>query len=436
MSGDTVIVGAEEDTHSGLSAAGSAYVFIRSGTIWTPQAKLIASDAAVADYFGISVALSGNTAVIGAYDDISLAGSAYVFVRSGTAWTQQAKLVASDARDGDTFGISVAVDGDTAVCGAYLANTPVTSGLHEGAAYVFVRSGAAWTQQAKLDASDGLDGAQFGGSVAVSADTVVVGASYDNHAAGNAGSVYVFVRNGGAWTQQATLHASDAAATDLLGCAVAVSGDTALAGAYGDIRPGVGNAGAAYVFSASNCDTDGDGAPDVADNCPTTPNPGQQDADNDGVGNACDNCSGTPNPGQQDADSDALGDACDNCSSDSNPDQADIDGDGVGDVCDNCRYAANPGQMRAVLGQTIRAVDAHTFGWSQPVPVVYVRGTLSGVHAYSYNVLVTLPVTQTLVDAVAPAPGAGFYYLVKPDCSVGSWQSTLGEEPDRDSWLP
>jgi len=252
MSGDTAVVGASFGDNPGGSNAGSAYVFIRIGTIWTEQAKLIASDAAASDAFGTSVAVSGDTAVIGAYQDDdggSSSGSAYVYVRSGGVWTQQAKLTAADAAANDYFGYSVAVSGDTAVVGAYLDDRPNPVGADAGAAYVFVRTGGVWTQQAKLTAaSDAAAGDQFGYSVAVSGDTALVGSIHDTHQGGaDAGSAYVFIRAGGVWTQQAKLTASDAAAGDLFGCSVAVSGDTGVVGADSDDDAGT-STGSAYVF--------------------------------------------------------------------------------------------------------------------------------------------------------------------------------------------
>ena len=249
VSGETAVVGAFGDGDAG-SFSGSAYVFVRSGAAWTQQAKLTASDAAAFDQFGFSVAVSGETAVVGAFfddDGGSDSGSAYVFVRSGAAWTQQAKLTASDAAEGDNFGRSVAVSGETAVVGAS-ANDD--AGSNSGSAYVFVRSGAAWTQQAKLTASDAAEGDNFGRSVAVSGETAVVGASANDDAGSNSGSAYVFVRSGAAWTQQAKLTASDAAEGDNFGTSVAVSGETAVVGANANDDAG-STSGSAYVFVRS-----------------------------------------------------------------------------------------------------------------------------------------------------------------------------------------
>ena len=198
--------------------------------------KVAASDGAASDLFGVSVAISGDTAVVGAYlDDVvgnAEQGSVYVFVRIGTNWTQQQKLTASDGLAGDNFGISVAVSGDTVVVGAHLDN--VGANADQGSTYVFGRSGTVWLQQQKLVASDGAPNDDFGISVAIFGDTVVVGAPLDNVGANaDQGSAYVFVRSGTVWSQE-QLVASDGAANDGLGYSVAISGNTVVVGAGGD----------------------------------------------------------------------------------------------------------------------------------------------------------------------------------------------------------
>ena len=172
---------------------------MRSGTTWSEQAKLTASDAAAEDEFGFTVALSGDTALVGAllHDTAAGAdaGSAYVFVRSGTAWSEQAKLTASDAVASDGLGSSVALSGDTALVGAFFGDTAAVADA--GSAYIFVRSGTTWSEQAKLTASDPARSDEFGWSVALSGDTALVGAFAGDTAAGEeAGSAYVFVRIG------------------------------------------------------------------------------------------------------------------------------------------------------------------------------------------------------------------------------------------------
>jgi hypothetical protein len=257
LSADTIVVGTPHDDHTGGNGAGSAYVFVRSGEAWTEQAKLIASDPDARDYFGHSVAISGNTVVIGApYEGETGAGSAYVFVRSDALWTQQAKLPAPNPAVFDLFGGSVAVSADTVVIGAD------GEWQREGSAYVFIRSGGLWTQQARLMASDGAAEDLFGAQLATNGDITVVTALDDSHAGGTlAGSAYVFLRSGESWTEQAKLTASDAAAYDNFGFPVSFSGNTAVFGARADDHSGVTDAGSAYVFDLNcpvrgDCDTD------------------------------------------------------------------------------------------------------------------------------------------------------------------------------------
>jgi len=213
--------------------------------------KLLAPDAAPGDSLGQAAAISGNTAILGAFDDSTAGGtwvgSAYVFIQSMSGWFPQAKLTADDPFDYDHFGYSVAMDGDTAVVG-----TPYGGAADAGYAYIFVRSGSVWTQQARLTASDASYVDYFGYSVAIRGDTAVVGAIYDDTPSGeDAGSAYVFVRSGATWTEQAHLIASDAAPFDHFGIRVAMDGDTAVVGATGDDTPFGEDAGSAYVFVRS-----------------------------------------------------------------------------------------------------------------------------------------------------------------------------------------
>jgi uncharacterized protein (DUF2345 family) len=220
ISGSTAVVGAPDKR----SAKGAAYVFVQSGSTWVQQAELAAADAARGDEFGLSVAISGSTVVVGAPYKHSYKGAAYVFVRSGSTWSQEAELAASDRARGDLFGIPVALSGDTAVVGAPYKHS------RTGAAYVFVRSGSTWSQQAELTASDRARLDLFGTSVAISGPTAVVGAdAKDSYK----GAAYVFVRSGTTWSQQAELTASDGASSDLFGGSVAISGLTAVIGAPG-----------------------------------------------------------------------------------------------------------------------------------------------------------------------------------------------------------
>ena len=247
FAGDTAAVGAR--LSAGNSAgSGSAYVFTRSGAEWHPPAKLVAADGADGDEFGYSVAVSGDTVVVAAPrddDGHEDSGSVYVFTRSDSGWHEQAKLTAADGAEGDLFGISVAISGDTIVVGADLADD---KGENSGAAYVFTRSGSTWAEQAKLTADDGAAGDLFGIRVSVSGNTAAIGAARDDDGQDNSGSAYVFVREGSTWRQQAKLTADDGAANDRFGTRVEIQGDTAVIGAIlGDA--GIADVGAAYVFT-------------------------------------------------------------------------------------------------------------------------------------------------------------------------------------------
>jgi len=249
LDGDTALVGAPYDDVNGMEQ-GSAYVFVRNGAGWTQQARLIAQqDGTSFDYFGIAVALDGDTALVGAvYGPGSVGseqGAVYVFVRGGTTWTQQARLNAGDGQSQDQFGAAVALRGDTALVGAFNHQISSTSGK-TGAAYIFVRNGGAWTQQARLSANDGEADDRFGFSVALDGDTALIGAPADNVGANaDQGSAYFFTRNGTGWTQQPRLNHGPAAANDQFGNAVALSGEKALIGAY---LYGSDDQGAVFTF--------------------------------------------------------------------------------------------------------------------------------------------------------------------------------------------
>jgi len=241
---DTALIGASGFEGTPVNPRVS-YVFTRTGTTWTQQAKLLASDGTPYDWFGYSVSLDGNTALIGAYEDDdngAMSGSAYIFTCNGTTWTQQAKLLASDGAASDNFGYSVSLNNDTALIGTRADND---NGHFSGSVYVFIRTGNTWAQQQKLLASDGAAGDNFGYSVSLSGDTILVGAFGDDDNGNGSGSVYVFTRTGTIWTQQAKLLASDGTASDNFGNSISLSGDTALIGAYGNDS----YKGSVYVFT-------------------------------------------------------------------------------------------------------------------------------------------------------------------------------------------
>ena len=262
VDGDTIVVGAHLDdgTDSGGNAitdSGSAYVFTKPASGWadmTKTAKLTAFGVAAGDEFGISVAVDGYTIVVGAHQNDSNKGAAYIFTRFRGVWgnapvsgnhrVETAKLVAADGAANDEFGISVALDGDTAVIGARQDDT------RNGSAYVFTKVSGVWSQKAKLIASDGAADDEFGISVAVDGDTIVVGARQDDDNGNQSRSAYVFIRVSGVWSQNAKLTASDGAANDEFGISVAVDGDTIMVGAHqNDADTNNNDEGAAYVFT-------------------------------------------------------------------------------------------------------------------------------------------------------------------------------------------
>ncbi|HEY0379001.1 MAG TPA: thrombospondin type 3 repeat-containing protein [Pyrinomonadaceae bacterium] len=355
IDGDTIVSGANSYDLPGVMDAGAAYVFVRTGPTWAEQQKLTASVPVAFDRVGFSVAIDGDTIVAGAPSDPAQAvpgnaGSAYVFTRSGAAWTEQQKLTASDGALFDRFGLAVGVSGDTALVGAPLSDAPTV--LNIGAAYVFTRTGPAWAQSQKLAHTDfdpELEADDnFGDSVAVNGGTLVVGSSSDDTSLStgtNRGFAYLYTRGGPTWTAQRKLSAGDGGPQDFFGNSVALDGDTIVAGAWRDNAPGpAGDVVDSGSAYVYRIDTDGDGTPDRDDNCPATSNPDQADADHDGVGDVCDNCPANANPDQADSDGDGIADACDNCAAKANPDQLDADHDGVGDVCDNCPTTSNADQ--------------------------------------------------------------------------------------------
>jgi hypothetical protein len=266
IDGDTVVIGAYMDNAKG-SMSGSVYVFTRdtAGDLtsgWTQVAKLTASDGASSDYFGIRVSIDGDTVVVGAFwddDKGSQSGSAYVFTRDtagdlASGWTQVAKLTADDGAASDVFGISVSIDGDTVVVGARADDD---KGSQSGSAYVFTRDAASdlasgWTHVAKLTADDGAEYDEFGASVSIDGDTMVIGAKFDDDKGSKSGSAYVFTRAtasdlASGWTQVAKLTDVDGAADDEFGYSVSIDGNTVVIGARNDDDKG-SDSGSAHVF--------------------------------------------------------------------------------------------------------------------------------------------------------------------------------------------
>lgn len=310
LDGDTLVVGAPfeysnatgvngDETNNGASTSGAAYVFVRSNGKWSQQAYLKASNTGINDQFGTSVAVDGDTVVVGAQFEDSNAtgiggnqnsnsaersGAAYVFVRDSDSWSQQAYLKASNTDADDQFGSRLALSGDTLIVSAPFEDSSATGVQGDqsdneaeaaGAVYVFSRSGEIWSQQAYLKASNAETGDFFGHSIAIDDDTVVVGANLEdssatgvngdeaNNGAEFAGAAYVFVRNNGSWSQQAYLKASNNEADDRFGSGVGVDGNTIVVGGLGEgsnstgvdgnqFNNQAGRSGAAYVFSRSS----------------------------------------------------------------------------------------------------------------------------------------------------------------------------------------
>jgi RHS repeat-associated protein len=254
VSGSTAVVGVDNATVAGNAGQGAAYVFSSAGGSWSQTAKLVASDGAASDNFGWSVSASGTTVVVGAVGH-SVAGNAgqgaaYVFSSAGGSWSQTAELTASDGVAGDAFGWSVSASGTTVVVGA--PNHTVNTHANAGAAYVFSSAGGSWSQTAELTASDGAANNFFGNAVAVSGTTAVVGAPDRWGTSGSAyGAAYVFSSAGGSWSQTAELTASDGAISNYFGDYVALSGTTAVVDAPTHAVSGHNAQGAEYVFSLS-----------------------------------------------------------------------------------------------------------------------------------------------------------------------------------------
>ncbi|MFO0701266.1 MAG: FG-GAP repeat protein [Nitrospira sp.] len=312
LSGNTLAVGAwqegsalagvtagspdETTTSNGALGSGAVYVFTRTNGVWSQQAYLKASNTGASDGFGNSVALDGDTLVVGANEEQSNAtgvngnqadntapnsGAVYVFTRANGVWSQEAYLKASNTEAGDNFGISLALSGNTLAVGAYTEDsllTGVTAGTpneaatlnaapNSGAVYVFTRANGVWSQQAYLKASNTGAGDSFGINLALGGDTLIVGANNeDSNATGvngnqvdntapNSGAVYVFVRTNGVWGQQTYLKASNTEAGDRFGTSVALSGDTLVVGASDE-----GSALTGVVASSPNETTTSNGA--------------------------------------------------------------------------------------------------------------------------------------------------------------------------------
>ncbi len=256
---NTALIGSPYADVNGNKDQGAVYVFTQNGEAWALQTKLVAPDGASDDLFGVAVDLYSDTAVIGAKgtDPQGLLdrGSAYIFVRKDGAWSHQATVSGDDSFAFDKFGSSVAIFENTVIIGA--ENAPVNNNPAQGTAYVFVRKGETWSQQAKIQADDGASSDMFGSAVDLYKDTAIVGANLAQVGENRLrGAAYIFKRNGSSWAQEAKLTANDGAAFDRFGFSVSLFKDLALIGSpWHKIAPGnekEDGEGAAYVFFRTN----------------------------------------------------------------------------------------------------------------------------------------------------------------------------------------
>lgn len=247
IDGDVIVIGAHGDDSHG-SASGHAYVFELQGEVWVETAILDDPSGAAGDYFGFDVDVCDDTIVVGArsYDAPSFvdSGAAFVFVRSGSSWSLQQQLMPSTPQYDQRFGHSVAIDGDDIVVGAPLDNL---GGADRGSAYVFARSGSTWTEVQKLAHPGGANGDELGCSVAIDGDLIVAGAVFDDNIATDQGSALVFSRQYGVWAYEAVLTAANGAASDYFGVCVDVEGEVVLVGSQRTDVSGSAS-GSAYAF--------------------------------------------------------------------------------------------------------------------------------------------------------------------------------------------
>lgn len=252
ISGDTAVVGARLDEVGGAFPEGSLYVFVRNGTNWTLQQRINVPNTAIGIHLGVSVAIDGNTIVAGASNDVVNGlntGSAYTFFRSGTTWTQEAKLTDVDGNvpGQGGFGLNVDIHQDTAIVGVRSAT--MAPGFIPGAVVIFKRIGGVWTREARITSADGLNGDQFGYDVAIEGDVAVIGAP--EHAVVqpiSAGAVYVFARSGAVWTQSQKLPSTEPGEFGKFGRSIEISGNRMIVGAPLSDPRGNDMQGAAFEF--------------------------------------------------------------------------------------------------------------------------------------------------------------------------------------------
>ena len=254
IDGTTAVVGAPKDDDTG-SNSGAVYLFVRGANGWKQHAKLVPKDSAKLDAFGEAVDIQTSTLIVGApghtHGGVRFAGAVFVFVRDGNTWKEHAKLTADDAGAGDQFGISVDIGDDTIIVGSK-KNDP--DGIRDaGAAYIFQRDGNIWKQGAKLTAPKKRKGDHFGTGVATSRNIAIVGAPLSEEGGFSAGAAYSFVNADGVWNNGATVVPEVAHPNLFYGSAIAISGDTVIVTSCDGPEKGVGvgNGIVAYVYSGA-----------------------------------------------------------------------------------------------------------------------------------------------------------------------------------------
>ena len=249
----TAIIGVSKDDDNNKNE-GSAYIYVREGTDWRQQAKIVPEDLGGSDAFGAAVDIRESTAVIGAPGHtpggVRFAGAAYIYVREGETWRQQAKLTANDGAKADRFGSSVAIGSGTIVIGAPAHDTD--KGKDSGAAYVYVRDGDRWKLEAKLTPEVGEKSDQFGFGVDTNGNIVIIGAKGRSERALAAGAAYSFVRTDGRWEEKKKVLPDDLEQKINFGGSVAINGNTVVVASHnaGNDGPGFGHGTAVHVFSS------------------------------------------------------------------------------------------------------------------------------------------------------------------------------------------
>jgi hypothetical protein len=357
LDGDTLVVSASGET-TGAPVAGRAYVYTRTGTVWTLESIIDATNTALDDGVGGPLALSGNTLLIRANEKEDELGAAYVFVRSGSTWGDEARLTANDGDAADRFGVGIALDGDTAVIGADLDGD---NGNNAGSAYVFTRSGTIWTQAQKLYSSESIPNGFFGRFAALSGDAALFGATYNPPW----GAAFLFVRSGGVFSEVSKLTSRDPSFG--VGSSVALTDSHLVLGAPFDSVVDDED-GAAYFFEL---DLDADGASNL-DEAAAGTDLLDADSDDDGLLDGFEIFFGfdpmTGGDGSLDPDVDGLTNLGEQAIG-TNPTIFDTDGDGVGDgaeVASPGRDPLNPTQnlpALSLLAQGLLSAVVGILGW-------------------------------------------------------------------------